>query len=54
MAPIALMCPRFSATSTIATGAISNIAFPSNTGAVKFGRPSHAAAPILEKSIAGP
>ena len=48
------MCPRFSATSTIATGAISTIALASNTGAAKFGRPNHAAAPILAKSIGGP
>ena len=37
-----------------ATGAISTMAFESNIGAAKFGRPNHAAAPILEKSIAGP
>src|ERR1700752_5445799 len=52
IAPIALMCPRFSATSTIATGAISTIAFGSNTGAAKFGRPIHAAASILESRSA--
>ena len=47
------MCPRFSATRMIATGTISAIAFASNTGATKFGRPNQAAAATLPKSTGG-
>ena len=51
MAPIALICPRFSATRMIATGAIRLIACAVKTGLVKFGRPNQAACATFEKSI---
>jgi hypothetical protein len=54
MAPIALMCPRFSATRMIATGAIRLMASIVKTGLVKFGSPNHAAVPTLVKSIGVP
>jgi hypothetical protein len=54
IADIAFTCPRFSATSTIATGAISAIAVPANTGPVKCGKPNKGAAATPEKSIGFP
>lgn len=54
MAPTALTWPRFSATSTSATGAIRVIALIENDGAVKLGIPIQAASPSFVKSIAGP
>ncbi|MCY1299612.1 hypothetical protein D9M68_740200 [compost metagenome] len=52
--PMALIWPRFSATSTIATGAISSMALASNTGVVNAGRPNQLAAATPEKSIGLP
>ena len=51
IAATALTWPRFSATRTMATGAISSIACASQTGAVNFGRPNHGAARTAPKSI---
>ena len=54
MAATAFTWPRFSATSTIATGAISPIACVLHTGAENCGRPVHGAAATLEKSMGLP
>ena len=54
MADTALMCPRFSATSTSATGAISRMARASKAGAVNFGRPTQAACATGVKSMGAP
>ncbi|MNL73304.1 hypothetical protein D3C87_1987520 [compost metagenome] len=51
---MALIWPRFSATSTIATGAISSMALSSKVGAVNAGSPNQLAAATLEKSIGLP
>ena len=51
IAATAFTWPRFSATSTIATGAISSIACASHAGAAKRGRPSQGAAATAPKSI---
>ena len=54
IADTALMWPRFSATSTSATGAISRIASLENAGAVKRGSPIHGACTTGPKSIGVP
>ena len=54
IAATALMCPRFSATSTTATGAMSVAACAFQTGDVNFGDPIHDAAATAEKSIGLP
>ncbi len=54
MALTALIWPRFSATRITATGAISPIAVPVNTGAVKLGSPIQAALARPVKSIGLP
>src|SRR5258707_703921 len=51
IAATALTWPRFSATSTIATGAISVTARASQTGAVSIGHPIHGARATAVKSI---
>ena len=54
MAVTALMWPRFSATRMMATGAMSSMALPLNTGAAKLGMPNQGALARADRSMGLP